>query len=204
MNKASSASTSPRWLRRLGRRIARTFLHGVLIVAPIAITLALVHWIFVKVDGLLRPWVNLPGVGFLAILAGILLIGWIASFFLIDRLFALIDRWLDRLPGVNFIYTSVRDFFNAFVGRKRRFQQTVLVNVFARDVWLLGFLTDEHASLFDLGADHVAVYVPQAYNVAGQLYLVPRERIRPVEDLAPADAMKYAVTGGAVDIAPTK
>jgi len=42
--------------------------------------------------------------------------------------------------------------------------------------------------------------VPQAYNVAGQLYLVKRDRIRPIEHLSPPDVMKYAVTGGAVEL----
>jgi uncharacterized membrane protein len=105
---------------------------------------------------------------------------------------------------VNFIYSSIRDFFDAFVGDKRRFTQAVLVNVLAEEVWMVGFLTDEDLTKLELGADYVAVYVPQAYNVAGQLYMVKRSRIRPLDDLASTDVMKYAVTGGAVEIAAIK
>jgi uncharacterized membrane protein len=76
----------------------------------------------------------------------------------------------------------------------------VLVDILFKDVWMVGFLTDENPSSFNLGATHVSVYVPQAYNVGGQLYLVKREQIRPIENLAPADVMKYAVTGGAVEL----
>ena len=53
---------------------------------------------------------------------------------------------------------------------------------------------------FDMGANMVAVYVPQAYNFAGQLYILPREKVRKVEKLTPGEAMKYAITGGVVDL----
>lgn len=184
----------------LGLRLGRYFVQGVLILAPIVITLALLHWFFFSIDDWLRPYVGIPGVGFLLVMFGVLVIGWVGSFFLIDRLFALFDRWFERVPGLSFIYSSVRDFFQAFVGKKRRFTKAVLVNVLADEVWLVGFLTDEDVTNFNLGAEYVSAYVPQAYNVAGQLYLIKRERIRPIDHLPSADVMKYAVTGGAVDI----
>ena len=53
---------------------------------------------------------------------------------------------------------------------------------------------------FDLGADKVAVYVPQAYNFAGQLYILPRDKVRRIEKISPGESMKYAVTGGVVDL----
>jgi uncharacterized membrane protein len=183
-----------------GLRLGRYFVHGVLILAPIVVTLSLLHWVVFSIDGWLRPYVGLPGVGFLLVMFGVLVIGWIGSFFLIDRLFALFDRWFERVPGLSFIYSSVRDFFQAFVGKKRRFTKAVLVNVLADEVWQVGFLTDEDVTNFNLGAEYVSAYVPQAYNVAGQLYLIKRERIRPIDHLPSADVMKYAVTGGAVDI----
>lgn len=186
------------------RRVLRYFWHGIIIIAPIMLTIALLHWAFTKIDGLLRPYVHTPGLGFALVLAGVLVVGWISSFFFMRRLLAFIDNWLERTPGVNFIYSSIRDFFDAFVGDKRRFSHAVLVNVLAEEVWLVGFLTDEDLASFNLGADYVSVYVPQAYNVAGQLYLVKRERVRPIAHLASSDVMKYAVTGGAVEIVAPK
>jgi uncharacterized membrane protein len=53
---------------------------------------------------------------------------------------------------------------------------------------------------FNMGANMVAVYVPQAYNFAGQLYILPREKVRKIEKLTAGEAMKYAVTGGVVDL----
>jgi uncharacterized membrane protein len=94
----------------------------------------------------------------------------------------------------------LRDFFEAFVGNKKRFTKSVLVNIHADEVWMLGFLTDEEVESFGLGAKFVSVYVPQAYNVAGQLFLVTRERVKLVEHISPADVMRYAVSGGAVEV----
>lgn len=182
------------------QRLVRYFFHGILILAPIALTVIVLRWLFQQVDGLLKPYVVMPGLGFVIVLVSVLLVGWIGSFFLMRRLFMLFDRWLEHTPGVSFIYSSIRDFFDAFIGEKRRFTKAVLVNVFADEVWLIGFLTDEDLANFNLGATYVSVYVPQAYNVAGQLYLVQRERVRPVDHLPSADVMKYAVSGGAVDI----
>jgi len=165
------------------------------------ITLSFVYWVFHKLDGILQPYVLTPGVGFLLLLLIILLVGWMSTFYLVKRTFRLVGHGIELTPGISFIYTSVRDFFEAFVGHKRRFTRAVMVSITAEDVWLVGFMTDEKPGSFNLEEDYVSVYVPQAYNVAGQLYIVKRERVRPIEHLASADVMKYAVTGGAVEIA---
>lgn len=183
------------------RNLGHYFLRGILVLAPVMITFTVVLWLFRKLDGWVNPYVNAPGVGLLAMIVLILLVGWFSSFFIIQRTFRIVDRVLEHLPGVSFIYSSVRDFFEAFVGRKRRFNQAVLVKTFNDDVWLVGFLTDEAAGNFGMGENYVSVYVPQAYNVAGQLYVVPRERIRLIENHASTEVMKYAVTGGAVELA---
>jgi len=176
------------------------FLRGVLVIAPIFLTAGLLVWLFRKVDGLLSPQVTIPGLGLVCVLFSVVLIGWISSFFLVRRIFGAFDHGLERTPGVSFIYSSLRDFFEAFVGNKKRFTQSVLVNVLADEVWLIGFLTDEEVESFGLGAKFVSVYVPQAYNVAGQLYLVKRDRVKPIEHISSAEVMRYAVSGGAVEL----
>ena len=182
------------------RNSGQYFLRGILVISPMLITVSALFWGFSKVDCALRPFVTRPGLGFASVLLFILLVGWISTFYFVKRVSRHLGNAIERTPGVGFIYTSVRDFFEAFVGHKRRFNHAVLIDVLADDVWVVGFLTDENPSSFNLGATHVSVYVPQAYNVGGQLYLLKRERVRPIENLAPADVMKYAVTGGAVEL----
>ena len=182
------------------RNSGQYFLRGILVIAPVLITISALVWGFNTVDGVLRPFVTRPGLGFASVLLLIVLIGWISTFYFVKRVSRMLGNAIEHTPGVSFIYTSVRDFFEAFVGNKRRFTHAVLVSVLADDVWVVGFLTDENPVLFNLGAEYVSVYVPQAYNVGGQLYLLKRDRVRLIENLAPGDVMKYAVTGGAVEI----
>ena len=201
------------------KKVIQYFLQGLLIIAPLAITIYAIYWVISTVDGwvpifreairdaqgnVLRYEVKNYGLGFLIILATIIIIGYLSSFFIQSKVFNLFDHWLEKTPGIKFIYTSTRDFFEAFAGDKKRFNKAVLANVFAEDVWIVGFLTDEEMQKFELGADKVAVYVPQAYNFAGQLYILPRGKVKRIEKISSGEAMKYAVTGGVVDLTEDK
>jgi uncharacterized membrane protein len=197
------------------KKIFQYLLQGLLVIAPIAITAYTIYWIVSTVDNWV-PIFRQPikdvngntigydvknyGLGFVIVLVFIIVIGYLSSVFLQSRIFNLFDSWLEKTPGVKFIYSSVRDFFNAFAGDKKKFNKAVLANVFSSDVWIIGFLTDEEMSKFDMGADKVAVYVPQAYNFAGQLYILPRDKVRHIDSITSGEAMKYAVTGGVVDV----
>jgi len=182
------------------RKIFRFFIQGLIIIAPIAITIYALYWLFDKIDGILRPFLNIPGLGFVIIVVFVILVGWVSSNFLMGSFISFFDQWMERTPGIKFIYTSTKDFFEAFAGDKRKFNKAVLANVFSEDVWIVGFLTDEEMKKFELGADKVAVYVPQSYNFAGQLYILPRVKVRKIEHITAGEAMKYAVTGGVVDL----
>lgn len=194
-------STEPQARKAMSyRSVFRYFLQGILVLAPITITGWLVYWLFEKIDGILRPHVNIPGLGFVLIILFVLFVGWVSSTLVVTSILNLFDHWLEKTPGVKFIYTSVKDFFGAFAGDRRKFDKSVLINVFADDVWIIGFVTDQEMEKFELGAGHVSVYVPQAYNFAGQLYILPRGRVKKIEHLGSGDAMKYAVTGGVVHV----
>lgn len=182
------------------KTLLRYFIQGVLVLAPIGLTVWLLYWLFDKVDSILRPYINIPGVGFVIIIAFVILVGWISSTIIMVSILNIFDHWLERTPGVKFIYTSIKDFFGAFAGQKRKFDKSVLINVFSEDVWIIGFLTDDELQKFEMGAEHVSVYVPQAYNFAGQLYILPRNKVRKITHLTSGDVMKYAVTGGVVHI----
>ena len=201
------------------KKIIQYFLQGLLIIAPLAITIYAIYWVVSTVDSWV-PIFRQPikdanntvigyevknyGLGFLIILVFIIIVGYLSSFFIQSRLFNLFDHWLEKTPGIKFIYTSTRDFFEAFAGDKKRFNKAVLANVFSEDVWIIGFLTDEEMHKFEMGADKVAVYVPQAYNFAGQLYILPRNKVKNIGHISSGDAMKYAVTGGVVDLTDEK
>lgn len=182
------------------KKVFGYFIQGIIILAPIGITAYVLYWLFDKIDSILRPYLPIPGLGFVIILLFVILVGWISSNFLMGSAINFFDHLIERTPGVKFIYSSTKDFFEAFAGNKKRFNKSVLANVFSEDVWIIGFLTDEEMTKFEMGADKVAVYVPQAYNFAGQLYILPRNRVRKIDGITSGEAMKYAVTGGVVDL----
>jgi uncharacterized membrane protein len=182
------------------RKLFRFFIQGLIILAPIGITAYVLYWLFDKVDSILRPYVNIPGLGFAIILAFVLLVGWISSYFLMGSFIHFFDHMMEKTPGIKFIYSSTKDFFEAFAGNKKKFNQAILANVFSEEVWIVGFLTDEEMQKFELGADKVSVYVPQAYHWAGQLYILPRHKVRKIDKISSGEAMKYAVTGGVVNV----
>ena len=197
------------------KSIFKYFLQGLLVMAPLAITIYSIYWVVSTVDSWV-PIFRKPikdfqghtvgyevknyGLGFLAIIITVIIIGYLSSFFIQSRIFNLFDKWLEKTPGIKYIYSSTRDFFEAFAGNKKRFDKAVLINVFAEEVWIVGFLTDSEMHKFEMGAEHVGVYVPQAYNFAGQLYILPREKVKKISHLTPGEAMKYAVTGGVVHL----
>ena len=197
------------------KKVFQYFLQGLLVIAPLAITAYTIYWVVSTVDSWIPIFrepvhdfqgnvigyrVKNYGMGFLVVFGTIILVGYLSSFFIQSKIFNLFDRWLEKTPGVKFIYSSVRDFFGAFAGEKRKFHRAVLANVFGSDVWIVGFLTDEEMHKFDMGEDKVAVYVPQAYNFAGQLYILPRDKVKRIEHITSGEAMKYAVTGGVVHV----
>jgi uncharacterized membrane protein len=181
------------------RKFLQYFLQGILILAPIAITLYALYWVYDKIDGILRPVVQIPGIGFIIIIAFVIVVGWISSFFVMGRLLSLFDNLLEKTPGIKLIYGFIKDFFEAFAGDKKKFTKSVLANIDDNDVWRVGFVTQEDMSNFELD-DYVAVYVPMAYSVAGNVYIIPRRRIKPITAISSTQAMKFAVSGGVTDM----
>jgi uncharacterized membrane protein len=182
------------------KRLLKYFIQGLIVLAPIGVTAWALYWLFEKVDRILRPYVDIPGLGFIIIIAFILLVGWVSSMFFMGNLISFFDQLMGRAPVIKFIYSSTKDFFEAFAGNKKKFNQAILANTFAEDVWVMGFITDEELHKFDMGAEHVSIYIPQAYHWAGQLFILPRSKVRKIDKITSGEAMKYAVTGGVVDL----
>jgi uncharacterized membrane protein len=204
------------FIRKVPRNLLRLFLQGVIILAPISLTIwtvvAVFNWIdnilpntlhnlfpsLVAIDQFGLP-VRIPGIGFIVFIGIALFVGYISSSFIVTRLVEIADHMLERTPGVKLIYSTIKDFVEAFAGNKRKFNKAVLVSVMADDVWQVGFITQEELQEFDL-QEYVAVYVPQSYAFAGHLYFVKRDRVRVLTDISSTDAMKFAISGGVTEI----
>jgi len=177
------------------QRTIQYFLQGLLILGPVSITLYFIYLVFDKIDGILRPAINIPGLGFIIIIGFIILVGYVSSFFMMERLLSVLDKFLEKAPGVKLVYSFIKDFFEAFAGNKKKFTHNVLACVDDTDVWRVGFITQEDMSSFGMG-NYVAVYLPMSYSVAGNVYIIPRERIKPIPHISATQSMKFAVSGG--------
>ena len=181
------------------QKIIQYFLQGLLILGPVTITVYAIYVVFDKIDSILRPVINIPGIGFITIIGFILLVGYLSSFFMMSRLLSVIDKLLDRTPGIKLFYSFIKDFFEAFAGSKKKFTNSVLANVENNNVWRVAFITQEDMSRFQL-MDYVAVYVPMSYSVSGNVYIIPKDRVRPITNISPAQTMKFAMSGGVTEV----
>lgn len=191
------------------KKLFQWFLQGMLIIAPITITIYSLYFVISTIDGWLPIFTHIDetgqvrvqnyGVGLVVILTVIILIGYFSSFFITGRIISFMDKFMEKTPGIKHIYSTTKDFFEAFAGDKKKFTHNVLANIDDNDVWRLGFVTRNDMSDFGLN-DFVSVYVPMAYSVAGNVYIIPRARIKSITHISSAQTMKFAVSGGVTDI----
>ena len=197
-------------------KLLQTFLQGIIVLAPIGVTIWAVLLLFNSVDDILPnilhkivpsligvdPEGNLkkiPGLGFLVVLILVMFVGWVSSMFFFSKVVSSLDKILEKTPGVKVIYTSVKDLMEAFAGNKKKFDKPVLVNTDGDDVWRVGFITQKSVANFGL-EDHVAVYVPHSYAISGMLFFVPPYKIKPIKDIGASDAMKFVISGGVTEV----
>ena len=182
------------------RTLTRSFAQGLLVLAPVAITI----WVVVFTVTTLDKWLNtrIPGLGIVIAAAGITLIGYLAGNVVGDKLISTLESGMRRVPLVRILYNSLRDLFGAFVGSKRKFDKPVAVEVNKHGLKVLGFLTNERFDDPHL-AGHVSVYLPESYNFAGNLIVVPRERVH-LLDADGAEFMAFIVSGGVTDMTAAK
>ena len=175
------------------KRLVDSFLKGCLVLVPTATTFYVVWLVLRKLDAIVP--LPFPGLGLVLTIAAITAIGWVASNVVGRRVVGWVESMLRNLPVVRLLFTSRKDLMGAFVGEKRTFDKPVLLRLDdAGALRLLGFVTCEHFEDPRL-AGHVAVYLPQSYNFAGNVVVVPRARIEPI-DADGAEFMTFIVSGG--------
>jgi uncharacterized membrane protein len=171
--------------------LAKSFFKGLLITVPLVATVYVVYLVVTFVDGVTRA--PFPGLGLVITVVFITTVGLLASNVVGTRIVEALERGITKLPVVKLLYSSMKDLMGAFVGDKKSFEHPVMVELLP-DVRVLGFVTCRHFDDPKL-AGHVAVYLPQSYNFAGNLVVVPEERVHSV-DADGAQFMAFIVSGG--------
>jgi len=192
-------------MNRVGRAFVNYMIKGLLIVLPIALSVLIVVWGVTTVDSWLNvnnilgvdPRTgasrNIPGLGLVLVIAIILSAGIFVTYFVTEPMYNWFQRIMNRLPIVKFIYSSIKDLTEAFVGDEKKFNMPVIVEV-EGDMKRIGFLTQSDLSSIGLPGESI-IYFPFSYSFAGQVYVVKNEKIKPL-DMTAADAMKLVVSGG--------
>jgi len=176
------------------------FIRGLVFIAPIMITYAIIKWVFDTLDNILP--LGTPGLGILVMLAVITLFGYFGSKLFYRPLFDWFEILLEKTPGVKFIYSSIKDMLEAFVGEKKKFNEPVLVKMNDSGLMKIGFITAKDLSAFnqhDLLINHVGVYFPHSYNFSGNHFLTHKDNVTPL-NVNSTEIMKYVVSGGVTDL----
>jgi uncharacterized membrane protein len=192
-------------MNKVGRALLNYFIKGLLVVLPLALSVFIVIWAVTTVDS----WINLnniqgvdprtgesrniPGLGLAMVVTLILAAGIFVTNLVTEPMYNWFTKILDKLPILKFIYSSIKDLTEAFVGDEKRFNHPVLVEV-EGDMKRIGFLTQSDLSRIGLPNESI-VYFPFSYSFAGQVYIVKNEKIKELK-ISAADAMKLVVSGG--------
>ena len=183
------------------KKLANYLLEGLLYIAPLSITAYIIYAVFMFMDNLSQDLIfelfaiKIPGLGVLTLLIFLIFIGFIGRTFIAQPLKQVFQNVIGRIPLVKFVYSAFNDLFSAFVGKEKKYNQPVLVKVnLISDLEKIGFITEENLAI--LGEiDKVAVYFPHSYNFSGELFIVPKANIKPL-NISSSDVMKFVISAG--------
>jgi len=180
------------------KKIINYFLQGLLYIVPITVTLYVVVWTFQKIDGIL-PF-QFPGLGLIVIISLITIIGFLGSLVIKSPINTFFQNLLNKAPLLKTIYSSVKDLMSTFVGNKKGFSEPVLVKIYENStIERIGFITNEDVESLNIAKGKVLVYMPHSYAISGQLFVVEKKNVSPI-DKSSAEIMKLIVSGGVTEI----
>ncbi|MCK5856414.1 MAG: DUF502 domain-containing protein [Bacteroidales bacterium] len=182
----------------IGARFLKYFGQGLLFVVPVFVTVAVLVYLFQTADALIG--IDIPGLGIVILVVLVTLIGFIGTVLLTNPVVRWFSGLINRTPVVKIIYSSVKDLLSAFVGSKKKFTYPVLIRLSAEnDMQQIGFLTQNDLRDLGVGPDMVSVYVPFAFSMMGNLYVVPKANVSPLE-ASPTETLKFVVSGGITNV----
>jgi uncharacterized membrane protein len=181
------------------------FIQGLILFIPIIITLAILFKLYdffsgvFSFFGIVENSILNTIIGLAITIGAITMMGIVGSTFVFTRFFSILEDKLEHAPFIRHIYAPIKDFTNAFMGNKKRFNKPVLVVTNPQaNIEELGFLTCEDLKELHI-KDKVAVYLPYSYSLSGRLIIVSKDQIKPLDANA-SEAMKFVVSGGVTDV----
>ena len=185
--------------KSLASKISEDFLDGLIVLMPPVITVFVVMWILNLTESTVGKYIpiNFPGIGLITIIFTIWLVGFLTGNRLAQKIISIGEWFLNKIPVVKFIYSSVKQFSQAVFDSDSSFQNVVLVPY--HQSLALGFLMDIPAPIQEkLGEDYVCIFVPWSLNMtSGTNLFVKKSDIIQVEMKSEA-ALQFMLTAGTV------
>lgn len=186
------------------KSIGKILITGIITVLPIVLTIYLLYWLVVsseQVMGTALRWAlpevfYFPGLGTIAGLVLVFLVGLLMKAVLIRQLFAFSEEILYHVPIIKTVYRAIRDLFDFFSPKQENFGRVVIVNF--NNMEIIGFITQEDPQRLPesfRNQDSVLVYIPMSYMIGGFTLLIPRANVRPCQ-MNMEEAMRFALTAG--------
>lgn len=191
---------------KLFNNLGSLLLKGLAVTIPVVLTAAILWWMAGGSERLLGGLLDralpqgwyIPGMGVIAALALVILVGLLSHVLLFQKLFDYWESVVRRVPLVKTIYTAIKDFISYFGPGQKQFNKVVLVQLPGQSFQLLGFVTREtfeELPFTPLADDPVSVYLPMSYQIGGYTLFLSRSCLSPV-DMTFEEAMRLAVTAG--------
>jgi len=193
--------------------LRRHFFTGVLVVVPAAVSAWVLYRLFSWVDGLLWDeirfgWVRpegIPGVGIVAVLLAVFLIGLLVNNYIGRRFYRIYDRLLSRIPLFNKIYTVLKQLGEAVLSSEKTvFRSVGMIQYPRKGIWSLVFLTDQPSEeMMSVAGERLrSVFLPTTPNpTSGFFLMLPESEIHPLA-VSVEDGLKMVISGGVVVPAP--
>ncbi|MES0370824.1 MAG: DUF502 domain-containing protein [Mariprofundaceae bacterium] len=187
--------------------ISKTFLTGLITILPVMLTLYFLYWLVITTESAMREMLELvlpgihywPGMGTIAGVLVVFLVGLLMHAYMVQRLFAWGEQILYHLPFIKSVYRAIRDFFDYFSpDKKKDFEQVVAVSLGDTGMEVVGFVSQAVPERLPEGFrvdDNILVYLPMSYMIGGYAVLMPRSAVRPL-DMSIKEAMRFILTAG--------
>lgn len=189
------------YTRKLWAGIRNKFLAGLLILAPLGLTVVVLRWLFIFLDdilgNILREYVEwyFPGLGILLTIGVVYIIGLLASNFIGRKTIQYLDQLILRVPIVKLVYSTTKGIFQTFsFQRKSNFKKVVFIQYPRLGMWTLGFVTG--TAVVEDGEEYHSIFIPSTpVPTTGFVMFLPKKEVIEA-NFTVEQGLKLLVSGG--------
>lgn len=162
---------------------------GLIAIAPLTISIAIIYWLFSFLEGAVGPLVRdiigpkyyYPGMGIVLAIIIIFFIGAILNMWIIQKMTHYFECLIEKIPLFKSLYNMIKNVMDLLRSSPDEAKQQVVI-VTLGECELIGFVTrDSFADIPELGKEKIAVYLPMSYQIGGYTVMIERSRVKPLK-----------------------